>query len=200
MILNLEVKAMDKTFNNKTKSVVSLTDDMDLSDRSNGLDQDTDKTFNEFHPGEKGFPVFLFLVGAFFAYQAFLMYQKAPGASSYAAVPLFVSLLIMIFSGLIIVFDMKSDSANSNVPFLQKITQSLTYMFPKDVMIMMLLILSYCIALLFNVGFYIITPVFLWLSMCYLMRKHFIKNILWTGLSLIFIFAVFSFAFKVVLP
>lgn len=191
---------MDKTLKSIKKKVDFSMYGRNSADRSKSLDQEDIKNSSEFHPGEKGFPVFLFLVGAFFAYQAILMYQKAPGASSYAAVPLFVSFLIMIFSGLIIIFDIKSDTENANVPFLQKITKSLTYMFPKDVMIMMLLILSYCIALLVDVGFYIVTPVFLWLSMNYLMRKHFVKNILWTGLSLIFIFVVFSFAFKVVLP
>ena len=32
------------------------------------------------------------------------------------------------------------------------------------------------------------------------MRKNLVQNILWTGLSLMFIYIVFSFAFKVVLP
>lgn len=154
----------------------------------------------EFQPGEKGFSVFLFFFGTFFAYQSYLMYLKSPGPSSYAAVPLFVSLLIMIFSGLIFVFDFKMKSVNSSSNLTQKIIKSFTYMFPKDVLVMMFLIIFYCVALLFNIGFYIVTPVFLWLSMCYLMRKHFVKNILWTALSLLFIFVVFSFAFKVVLP
>jgi hypothetical protein len=153
-----------------------------------------------FQPGEKGFSVFLFLFGSFFAYQSYLMYQKAPGPSSYAAVPLFVSLLIMIFSGLIFIFDFKMSSVNSNSNLTKKIIKSFTYMFPKDVLVMMILIVFYCVALLFDIGFYIITPIFLWLSMCYLMQKHYFKNILWSALSLLFVFAVFSFAFKVVLP
>lgn len=153
-----------------------------------------------FKPGEKGFPVFLFFIGGFFAYQSLLMYQKAPGASSYAAVPLFVSCLIMIFSSLIIFADRKAVSQTHKLSLSQKIMKSFTYMFPKDVLVMILLILLYSTGLLMKFGFYLLTPMFLWLSMSYLMRKHYFKNIAWTGLSLLFIFVVFSFAFKVVLP
>jgi hypothetical protein len=153
-----------------------------------------------FHPGEKGFAVFLFLFGGFFAYQSYLMYQKAPGAASYAAVPLFVSLLIMVFSLLIFIFDFKAESENHEASALEKIKKALAYMFQKDVLVMMILILAYSFALRYNLGFYIATPVFLWLSISYLMRKNYVKNILWTALSLLFIYVVFTFAFSVVLP
>lgn len=173
---------------------------IDSNQTSDECDQNIVKNTADFHPGEKGFSVFLFFIGVFFAYQSYLMYLKSPGASSYAAVPLFVSILIMIFSGLIFVFDFKMKSENSNAALSQKIIRSFSYMFPKDVLVMMILILLYCVALLFRLGFYSITPVFLWMSMCYLMQRHYAKNVIWTGLSLLFIFAVFSFAFKVVLP
>ena len=59
---------------------------------------------------------------------------------------------------------------------------------------------DYCIALNLKVGFYIATPVFLWVSMCYLMRKDYVKNILWTALCMAFILVVFRFIFSVMLP
>lgn len=158
------------------------------------------KPQEKFQPGEKGFAVFLFIFGSFFTYQSVLMYQKAPGASSYAAVPLFVSLLIMIFSALIFIFDFKAESVNHDLPINEKVKRSLSYIFQKDVLVMMGLILLYSIALRYKLGFYFVTPVFLWLSMSYLMRKNLVKNILWTALSLLFIYVVFSFAFRVVLP
>ena len=187
-------KSLEIDFNKKESK------DMSTNETNNEKVTDLAKKNVEFQPGEKGFSVFLFFFGTFFVYQSYLMYLKSPGPSSYAAVPLFVSLLIMIFSGLIFVFDFKIISVNASSNLTQKIIKSFTYMFPKDVLVMMLLIIFYCVALLINIGFYIVTPVFLWLSMCYLMRKHFVKNILWTALSLVFIFIVFSFAFKVVLP
>ena len=158
------------------------------------------KTGAKFQPGEKGFAVFLFLFGCFFLYQSFLMYQKAPGASSYAAVPLFVSLLIVIFSALIFIFDFHAESVNHGLTIREKLRKSLKYILPKDILVMIGLILLYSIALKYNIGFYVVTPLFLWLSMSYLMRKNLIKNVLWTLLSLLFIFIVFSFAFRVVLP
>jgi hypothetical protein len=154
----------------------------------------------KFQPGEKGFAVFLFLFGSFFTYQSYLMYQKAPGASSYAAVPLFVSLLIVIFSAMIFIFDYHAESVNHGHPTGEKIKKSLSYIFQIDVLVIMGLILLYSISLKYDLGFYVVTPIFLWLSMSYLMRKHLLKNVLWTALSLLFIFVVFSFAFRVVLP
>lgn len=158
------------------------------------------ETGAKFQPGEKGFAVFLFLFGCFFFYQSFLMYQKSPGASSYAAVPLFVSLLIVIFSALIFIFDFHAESANHGLSISEKLRKSLKYILPKDILVMIGLILLYSIALKYNIGFYVVTPIFLWISMSYLMRKNLIKNVLWTMLSLLFIFVVFSFAFRVVLP
>lgn len=176
------------------------------TNKTSGIGTDDFKTINniktdiKFQPGEKGFPVFLFLFGCFFTYQSFLMYQKAPGASSYAAVPLFVSVLIVAFSALIFIFDFHAKSVNHDRPLGEKIKKSMAYIFQKDVLVMMGLILLYSIALRFNIGFYIVTPIFLWLSMSYLMRKNLLRNVLWTALSLLFIFVVFSFAFRVVLP
>ncbi|SCZ79306.1 tripartite tricarboxylate transporter TctB family protein [Acidaminobacter hydrogenoformans] len=179
------------------KSGLNNIDKQTLKDRE---ESNTSKSQTKFQPGEKGFAVFLFIFGSFFTYQSVLMYQKAPGASSYAAVPLFVSVLIMIFSALIFIFDYKAESVNHDQPTGEKVKRSLSYIFQKDVLVMMGLILLYSIALRYKLGFYFVTPVFLWLSMSYLMRKNLVKNILWTALSLLFIFMVFSFAFRVVLP
>lgn len=154
----------------------------------------------KYHPGEKGFAVFLFAFGLFFFYQSSLMYQKKPGAASYAAVPLFVSLLIIVFSVLIFIFDLKKESVNQGLSIGEKIKNTLLYVFQKDVLVVMIFILIYCIALIKGIGFYIITPFFLWSSMSYLMRKNYLYNILWTILSLLFIYLMFSFAFNVVMP
>lgn len=168
-----------------------------------GVIKSTSENINKiekYNPGEKGFSIFIFAFGLFFFYQSVLMYQKKPGASSYAAVPLFVSSLIIVFSILIFIFDFKKDSANRGLPISIRIKNTLSYAFQKDVLVIMLFILFYCAALIMKIGFYIITPFFLWASMSYLMRKNYLHNILWTILSLVFIYLMFSFAFNVVMP
>ncbi|MBQ9595318.1 MAG: tripartite tricarboxylate transporter TctB family protein, partial [Synergistaceae bacterium] len=69
-----------------------------------------------------------------------------------------------------------------------------------NVLIMLVLIVAYCVALLEGVSFYIATPAFLYISMCYLMRRDFLKNIIWTGIVMAFIVLVFRVLFSVVFP
>jgi len=159
-----------------------------------------EKKENPFQPGEKGFAFFLLIFGGIFFYQSILMYQKEPGASSYAAVPLFVSGLIVIFSIAIIISDWKKASQNHGLSFGGVLKQTMKYMLPTDVLVTFALILLYCAALYLGLGFVYATPVFLWISMSYLMRKNYVKNLLWTGLCMAFILLVFSYMFSVVLP
>lgn len=153
-----------------------------------------------FVPGEKGFAVFLLLFGAFFLWQSIVLYSEHPGAESAGAVPMFVSALIVIFAICIIVSDWKAESMNKGLSLGEQVKQTLGYIFPKDVLVELGLILLYCIGLNFGLGFYIMTPLFLWISMCYLMRKDYVKNLLWTALCMAFIIVVFRFIFSVVLP
>lgn len=159
-----------------------------------------DKKQKPFAPGEKGFAVFLLLFGAFFLWQSILLYSEHPGAESAGAVPMFVSALIVIFAICIIISDRKAVSVNTGLGFGEQAMKTLGYIFQRDVLVEMLLILAYCVALNFGLGFYIATPVFLWVSMCYLMRKDYVKNLLWTALCMAFIVIVFRFIFSVVLP
>ena len=153
-----------------------------------------------FVPGEKGFAVFLLAFGAFFLWQSVVLYGEHPGADSAGAVPMFVSALIVILALAIIITDRKAPSVNKGLAAGEVLKKTLGYMFQKDVLVEMVLILAYCIALNFGLGFYIATPVFLWVSMCYLMRKDYVKNILWTALCMAFIVIVFRFIFSVMLP
>jgi len=162
---------------------------------------ETEKRETFLRPGEKGFTVFLMVVGLFFTYNAILMYIKSPGAASYAAVPLFVSLLVVIFTIIIFISDFKKKTYHTgNMAGMARLKNAISFMFPKDVLVIMLFILLYCIGIYFGLGFYIVTPIFLWCCMSYLMAKNYLHNILWTALSLAFIFLMFSTIFKVVLP
>lgn len=153
-----------------------------------------------FVPGEKGFAVFLLLFGAFFLWQSILLYKDHPGADSAGAVPLFVSALIVILSIAIIITDRKAPAVNHGLTAGEQIKNTLGYIFQKDVLVELILILAYCVALNFGLGFYISTPIFLWVSMCYLMRKGYVKNLLWTALCIAFIVVVFRYIFSVMLP
>ena len=154
----------------------------------------------EFQPGEKGFAVFLLLVGLFFTWQSVLLYQKAPGASGSGAVPLFCSVVIDLLAIAILITDRKKQSVSSGQPFSAAVKNAVAYLANRDVVVMILLILAYCAALYLDVGFMIATPVFLWVGMSYLSRKNYLKNVLWTALCMLFIYLVFRVLFSVVLP
>lgn len=80
------------------------------------------------------------------------------------------------------------------------ILAGLRYVLPKEVLVVFLAILVYCALLLAGVSFYIATPLFLYGSMCYLMRKDYLKNIIWTAIVMAFIVVVFRMLFSVIFP
>ncbi len=159
-----------------------------------------EKKENLYKPGEKGFSVFLLLFGCYFLYESWKLYQQEPGASSYGAVPLFVSAMIVIFSLAILISDRKKKTENTGLSFGEAAKKTVGYMFPLDVLVVFILIVLYCVGMQIGIGFVWMTPVFLWISMSYLMKKGYIKNILWTALCMAFILLVFSYLFSVVLP
>ena len=158
------------------------------------------KESESFKPGEKGFAVFLLMFGLFFTWQSWKLYQNAPGASSCGSVPLFCSAIITILSLVVIVVDRKKPSENSGKPVGEIVKTAMSYLLPKDVLVMVGLVVIYCITLYMGLGFLIVTPVFLWVSMVYLSRGNYAKNLLWTALCMLFIYLVFKVLFSVVLP
>lgn len=153
-----------------------------------------------FKPGEKGFAVFWLLIGLFFTWQSFLLYQQSPGASSYGAVPLFCSLMIDIFAVIILITDRSKRSANTGLPLVTAAKNAISFLATRDILIVSAMVLIYCIALYLGGGFMIVTPLFLWCSMTYLSRGNILKNLLWTALCMLFIYLVFRVLFSVVLP
>lgn len=169
-----------------------------------------------FRSGEKGFAVFWLLFGAFFFAQSLQLYQKHPGLDSCAAVPLFVTGVIVVCSICNLIGDAKKPSDSHGKPLGQVVRQTLQVMFPLNVLSMMVLLLAYCLALNAKLGFYPVTIVFLWISMTWYMRKKYysaecginktalakiaVQNLIWTGISILFILLVFTYLFHVVLP
>ena len=168
-----------------------------------------------FPSGEKGFAVFWLLFGGYFFYQSMKLYQKYPGLDSCAAVPLFVTGVIVVCALIILLIDRKKPSESSGKAAGEVFKATLHTMFPLDVLVTVLLILLYCVALNLRLGFYPSTSIFLWVAMTWFMRKNYLaagridqkvlvrtagKNLIWTALAVIFILIVFTYLFKVVLP
>lgn len=155
---------------------------------------------NKFKPGEKGFAGLLLLFGLYFFYESVKLYKLDPRPSAYGAVPMFVSGLISVFSLAVIISDRNKKSETEGMILNKKIIKTFEYAVPKDVLVILVLIALYCMALYMGFGFIPVTSGFLWLAMCYLMKKSYAKNILWTLCCMVFIIVVFKYLFKVVLP
>jgi hypothetical protein len=155
---------------------------------------------NSLQPGEKGFTCFLLLVGLFFTWQSWLLYCKDPGASSYGAVPLACSSLIVFFALATIFVDRKKKTPVSGFSLGKMAKEVFLSALPQDLFVMLCMVLVYSVGLYLNLGFMIITPVFLWCGMSYLSRGDYLKNLLWTALCMGFIYVVFKLLFSVVLP
>ena len=127
--------------------------------------------------------------------------RRGPRIASAAAVPVFVSALWVVMSLWTVIENFKLTTPLSKIKGMgTKIIKALQYAFPLNVLVMLLAIAAYCVALLEGVSFYIATPAFLYFSMCYLTRKDFVKNILWTAIVMTFIVLVFRMLFSVVFP
>lgn len=153
--------------------------------------------------GEKVFHVVLFAVGllAFILALQLWFQMSEPRISSAAALPLFVSgaWTLMALIGIIENFKMTTPLTYIK-DASQRLHTALKYAFPKEVLVLLIAILVYCILLFFKVSFYISTPLFFYGGMCYLMRGNYIKNILWTAVVMAFIIVVFRLVFGVVFP
>lgn len=153
-----------------------------------------------YKPGEKGFAVFMLLVGLFFTWQSVLIYARKPGASSCGAVPLFCSVIIDLLAVLILITEWKKGTVSAGEHASGMVRAALRYLAPLDIVVVCIFVAVYCVALYLGLGFMIVTPVFLWGTMTFLSRGNYIKNILWTVLCMVFIYLVFRMLFSVILP
>lgn len=154
-------------------------------------------------PGEKVFAVVLLVLGmaAFLLALELWFRMSEPRIASAAAMPLFVSGLWCVMALLTVIENFKSASRISSMTDRQKkLLAGLGYAIPREVAVIILAIMAYCILLLTGVSFYITTTLFLYGSMCYLTRKDYLKNILWTAIVMAFIIIVFRLLFSVVFP
>jgi hypothetical protein len=158
------------------------------------------------HPleaGEKVFAVILLVTGIIALVMSLELWgrMKEPRISSAAAVPLFVSGLWTLMALLTVIENFKLTTPLSGQPAgMEKIRKAFAYVLPPTVLVMIGMILFYCVLLYFKVSFYVATPLFLYGAMCFLTKKDYVKNILWTAIVMAFIVLVFRLLFSVVFP
>lgn len=153
--------------------------------------------------GEKVFSLVLLIVGLVALGLSLELWSRMsePKIASAAALPLFVSILWVLMALLTVLENIKLKTPLSEIKNLgEKAWKGLQYAFPMDVLVMLVAIVAYCVALVLGINFYISTGLFLYATMCYLLRKDFLKNILWTALVMAFIVVVFRMLFGVVFP
>lgn len=182
----------------------------DSERQENNLEVSTDDMIiikeHSLEAGEKVFSIILLIFGLIALKLSIDLWfsislRRGPRIASAAAVPLFVSALWVILAIITVLENFKLTTPLSSISsFKEKIIKAVEYALPLNVVIILAAIIAYCAALVEGVSFYIATPLFLYFSMCYLTRKDFIKNILWTAIVMAFIILVFRMLFSVVFP
>lgn len=142
--------------------------------------------------GEKVFSIILLLVGCVALYLSINLWfaistKHAPRISSAAALPLFVSSLWVLLSLWTVIKNFRLKAQKSEI-------------IPLNALVIFAMIIIYCAAIIYGVNFYAATSVFIYASMCYLARKDYLKNIIWTGLIMAFIVLGLRFLLSILLP
>ena len=164
------------------------------------INADTAKT--DLQPGEKGFTIALLAFCAFLLYRSILLWQQAPGINGPAIVPVLASGLPTLLLAISVVtnFWKTTPLSSKELSGKEKYDIAVAYIFSKNVVVTLAAILAYCVLLNMGISFYIVSSLFLWGLMSFLAKGKFIKNIIWTALTMIFIFGVFQIMFSVVMP
>lgn len=180
-----------------------------MADLSNNPDLSHDEPIPQQEPklileaGEKAFTIVLFVLGliAFGLALQLWLQMSQPRSASAGALPLFVSILWVVLSFMAILENRKLASPLSGIKaFKERLIKGLSYAIPLEVAVMLGAIFAYCAALNFGLSFYIATPLFLFGGMCYLSKKQFLKNLIWTIGVMAFVVLVFRMLFGVIFP
>lgn len=150
-------------------------------------------------PGERAFSLALLASNIWEISEAFKMCAKKPGLSSYGALPMGLGIIMLLcLCKIIFLEDLKKDSEKK--PAGKSFLDAVSYAFPKDIAVFIGMMLLYFAALLMGLGFLIATPVFLFVSMCYMMPRDPVKNGIFTIVLVAAIYIIFKMLFKVTLP
>ena len=155
-------------------------------------------------PGERAFSYIMLAFSLWLLWQSAKMWQKAPGFTSYAAVPMMIS-VVMTVCMIIVIFveDIRAVTEKRGDTAAERIKYAARQILPLNVALFILLIAVYLIMLLLGVNFLVSSAVFMMGTMTYLMpkdKKSFLGNLGFTAIILVVIYLVFELIFKVSLP
>ncbi|MCL2618310.1 MAG: hypothetical protein FWD98_04555 [Defluviitaleaceae bacterium] len=154
-------------------------------------------------PGEKLFVGVLLLIGLFFLYHSVELWGRVnpPRESSAAILPLMMTVIWVALTGAIFVKNLRGKTPLSDIAdWKAKVWAGLCYVFPRDLVVIIGAVVLYCGLLLAGISFYVVTSLFLYGTMCYLMKSGFLKNVIWTAIFMVFTVVVFGMLFNVVFP
>jgi len=156
---------------------------------------------DKLRPGERVFSIAILGFSGWLLYQSLLMFQKAPSLSGYGAMPLMLSIIMLLCMVKVIVLEDRTKEKEAPVSSaVEAVKSAASFLLPKDVLVFIVMMIVYCAALQLGLGFMISTSVFLFLSMCYLIPKAYAKNAVFSVVLMVFIYVVFKMIFKVTLP
>ncbi len=137
---------------------------------------------------ERKIDLTLIVLSIFAIYQSYRISGSELTSTSPGAFPLFISILLFIFSIWIFIEGSKRDESSSK----DKI-------FSKEIIVITILLVLYALFLVL-VGFEIATFVFLFIAISYLSKKDLFKNLLISFITVGLIIFIFKTVFKVILP
>lgn len=112
-------------------------------------------------PGEKGFSAILLIIGILALIESVKMFKKEPTSSSFGALPLFLSSIVVIFMLKILIFENKKSDQVKKLYNLKDLVDSVVrYILHKDIVIVFLLLIVYCFMLVFGLGFEFSSTIF----------------------------------------
>ena len=152
--------------------------------------------------GEKVFTIILFLLCCVMFYHSIKLWKDNPYITGPATVPLITSAFpaILLLISVVSNFKKKTPLDFGVTNFEAKMKKLREYLFPNSIILAIIFILAYCVALSIGISFYITTTVFLWGLISLLSKKGYVRNAIYTAITMVFIAVVFGMVFHVVMP
>lgn len=155
-------------------------------------------------PGERLVSIIFLLFSIWVFKESLAMFRKDPSAASYGALPLGMSIvMILCMLKIILLEDLKKHVECKGITFKEKFVGTFSYLLSKDVLVFLALIIVYTVLLFIGAGFLISSAVFMLSCMFYFMprdKKTIKTNIIFTVILLAFLYLAFKVAFRIVLP
>lgn len=149
-------------------------------------------------PGERGINILVLAACLVFVVESAKLFRQDPTPYSMGAMPLFLSILCTCCCLVTLISGLRAEK--SIYPsFKERLRATIQHVLPRDILVIFGLFIAYC-ASLSVFKFILATPIFLWCCMTYLAKGNYLKNILYSGVTSLFIVVIFRYLFKVILP